>query len=441
MNPRCKSNKTNTAQWSNVLPENLQLQNAMFYPNAYLNFNQNGEYTKHYYNGTERIASRLGNTTSQVSVTANARLSSRSSQLDNRFQEDIQELLAEATSVSSSVAVAVSSLNTTGSASDIYYYHTNHLGSTAFVTDQNQNITQGFLYAPFGEITTEYNANFGNDVLPKYSFNAKELDEETGMYYYEARYYKPPVFTSRDPMMDQKPWLTPYHYCSNNPVERVDPSGMLDDWVEKADGTIYWDEKATSPSTTKNGERYLGKKGYDVNTLYLPDGTTKKRVNTLEPVNITDKATEHQKAMCYKHKLGIHEGGVSIHLEGIVNVMQNVNSFLMKNEDFINCSSNIGTILANIAENDKLNNSFSAFNFVSASMHVPNYIKTIKDGSWNKSNWLSVATDISSICGFYGSIINSYLISIKYVAKKETELEFKLRDIFSPKSIYNKYYQ
>jgi RHS repeat-associated protein len=65
-------------------------------------------------------------------------------------------------------------------------------------------------------------------VLPKYSFNAKELDEETGMYYYEARYYKPPVFTSRDAMMEKKPWLSPYHYCSNNPVGRIDPSGMFD---------------------------------------------------------------------------------------------------------------------------------------------------------------------------------------------------------------------
>jgi RHS repeat-associated protein len=109
-----------------------------------------------------------------------------------------------------------------------FYYHTNHLGSTAFVTDQNQTVTQGFLYAPFGEITTEYNATFGNDVIPKYSFNAKELDEETGMYYYEARYYKPPVFTSRDAMFEKKPWLCPYHYCSNNPVGRVDPTGLFD---------------------------------------------------------------------------------------------------------------------------------------------------------------------------------------------------------------------
>ena len=34
----------------------------------------------------------------------------------------------------------------------------NHLGSTAFVTDGNATITQGFLYAPFGEIIDEYSS-------------------------------------------------------------------------------------------------------------------------------------------------------------------------------------------------------------------------------------------------------------------------------------------
>ena len=108
---------------------------------------------------------------------------------------------------------------------DIYYYHPNHLGSTSFVTDNNATITQGFLYAPFGEITTEYNINFGNNVIPKYSFNAKEFDEETVMYYYEARYYKPPVFTSRDPLFEKYFWMSPYAYCANNPVMYVDPDG------------------------------------------------------------------------------------------------------------------------------------------------------------------------------------------------------------------------
>ncbi len=64
-----------------------------------------------------------------------------------------------------------------------------------------------------------------SSALPKYAFNAKELDEETGMYYYEARYYAPPVFTSRDPMFEKYFWMTPYAYCANNPLKYVDPSG------------------------------------------------------------------------------------------------------------------------------------------------------------------------------------------------------------------------
>ncbi len=112
---------------------------------------------------------------------------------------------------------------------DIYYYHPNHLSSTMYVTDMQQSVVQSFLYAPYGEIISEYNTHAMGDAFPKYSFNAKELDEEIGMYYYEARYYVPPVFTSRDAMFEKKPWLSPYHYCSNNPIGRVDPSGCEDE--------------------------------------------------------------------------------------------------------------------------------------------------------------------------------------------------------------------
>ena len=224
-----KLNFLNANSWVNgqQLPIHPQSIQAMFYPNAYVNFNHNGEYTKHYYNGSERIASRLGNTALSISMEMTDRLQERVGKLETRFQDDIRELVYTNVQVETP-PVSATSLQQTGTPTDIFYYHTNHLGSTAYVTDNNATITQGFLYAPFGEITTEYNANFGNNVLPKYSFNAKELDEETGMYYYEARYYKPPVFTSRDAMMEKKPWLSPYHYCSNNPVGRIDPSGMFD---------------------------------------------------------------------------------------------------------------------------------------------------------------------------------------------------------------------
>jgi RHS repeat-associated protein len=57
-------------------------------------------------------------------------------------------------------------------------------------------------------------------------FNAKELDEESGMYYYEARYYAPPTFISRDPLFEKYPTISPYAYCYNNPVNLIDPTGM-----------------------------------------------------------------------------------------------------------------------------------------------------------------------------------------------------------------------
>ena len=224
-----KLSMLNLNQWVNGQPGplSLQLQSAMFYPNAYLNFNQNGEYTKHYYNGAERIASRLGSSTQPTDATSNDRLEYRMMREEEKFRENIQELVSDGQPVDFQGTVELNSLQPANATSDIFYYHTNHLGSTAYVTDQSQNITQGFLYAPFGEITTEYNSTFGGDIIPKYSFNAKELDEETGMYYYEARYYKPPVFTSRDPMFEKYFWMTPYAYCANNPVKYVDPDGNI----------------------------------------------------------------------------------------------------------------------------------------------------------------------------------------------------------------------
>ncbi len=156
---------------------------------------------------------------------------------------------------------------------EIFYYHPNQLGSTSFVTDQNQNITQGFLYAPFGEITTEFNINFGSSVIPKYSFNAKELDEETGMYYYEARYYAPPTFTSRDPLFEKYFWMSPYAYCANNPVKYVDPTGC--------ENVIYiidlqqGKNKAIDTERLRNNvNAILQNRGLETRMEFLPEGVT-----------------------------------------------------------------------------------------------------------------------------------------------------------------------
>jgi RHS repeat-associated protein len=59
-------------------------------------------------------------------------------------------------------------------------------------------------------------------------FTSKELDRETGMYYFGARYQDPKlgIFISVDPMAEQYAGYSSYAYTLNNPVKFTDPSGM-----------------------------------------------------------------------------------------------------------------------------------------------------------------------------------------------------------------------
>ncbi len=63
-------------------------------------------------------------------------------------------------------------------------------------------------------------------MLP-YKFNGKELDAETGLYYYGARYYDPSaaLWLGVDPLAEKYPDVSPYVYCAGNPVVRIDPDG------------------------------------------------------------------------------------------------------------------------------------------------------------------------------------------------------------------------
>ncbi len=142
----------------------------------------------------------------------------------------------------------------------LYWYHPDYLGSVDLVTDRNGLAYEFFLYTPWGEDMYHYNARTSSFSSP-YRFNGKEKDPETGYHYYGARYYqsKFSVWMSVDPLAHLRSWVSPYNFVQNNPINRVDPTGALDDWVESADGEIYWDENATSQATTKEGETYLGK--------------------------------------------------------------------------------------------------------------------------------------------------------------------------------------
>ena len=73
---------------------------------------------------------------------------------------------------------------------DVYWYHPDHLGSSSFITGIDGEVNQNIEYFPSGETFVENHLNSYNT---PYKFNSKELDDETGYYYYEARYYNPRV--------------------------------------------------------------------------------------------------------------------------------------------------------------------------------------------------------------------------------------------------------
>jgi RHS repeat-associated protein len=77
---------------------------------------------------------------------------------------------------------------------------------------------------PFGEVFIEERNNKWNT---PYLFNAKELDEETGLYYYGARYYDPRIglFLGVDPLSEKYPNFSVFAYCLNNSINVIDPDG------------------------------------------------------------------------------------------------------------------------------------------------------------------------------------------------------------------------
>ena len=123
-----------------------------------------------------------------------------------------------------------------------YYYHSDHLSSASLISDYKGDEYQRIEYTPYGETWVEKTSNTGLEWLP-YKFTAKELDEETGLYYYGARYLDPKysMWISTDPALGDylgqsskgeggiynSTNLNLYHYGNNNPVSYKDPDGEI----------------------------------------------------------------------------------------------------------------------------------------------------------------------------------------------------------------------
>jgi RHS repeat-associated protein len=124
---------------------------------------------------------------------------------------------------------------------DTWYYHPDHLGSSSIVTDSTGNKSEAIYYYPYGGTRQDTGS-----VSVKHKFTGQELDDETGLYYYGARYYDPQLgrFISADSIV-QAPFdpqtLNRYSYCRNNPIIYSDPSGHwfgIDDLIAAAVGAV-----------------------------------------------------------------------------------------------------------------------------------------------------------------------------------------------------------
>jgi len=95
----------------------------------------------------------------------------------------------------------------------------------------------------------------------RFTYNGKELDEETGWYDYEARHYDPELgrWHMIDPKADFMRSNSLYNYAFNNPVRFIDPDGeaptppdvIVNVSNKSGDGTTYQRMKATVTITAK----------------------------------------------------------------------------------------------------------------------------------------------------------------------------------------------
>jgi len=114
-----------------------------------------------------------------------------------------------------------------GSSAARYFYLHDRLGSVRLVLADDGAVKNTYTYEPFGDmLATECTETTENP----FRFTGQWFDSEIEEYYLRARQYNPQIarFTSRDPVAGKLKTpltLSPYLYCLNDPIDRVDPGG------------------------------------------------------------------------------------------------------------------------------------------------------------------------------------------------------------------------
>jgi RHS repeat-associated protein len=127
----------------------------------------------------------------------------------------------------------------------VAYLTADHLGSPRILTDQLGQVISRRDFHPFGEeIATPQrtqSVGYGDDTV-RQKFTGYERDDETGLEFAQARMYasRQGRFSGCDPLLltgkpiNPKTWNR-YVYVLNNPLKRVDPSGLTDEEANQQD--------------------------------------------------------------------------------------------------------------------------------------------------------------------------------------------------------------
>jgi len=289
-------------------------------------------YTKHYYAGTQRVSSKIGTTENLGDYLQDWFTQGTGGPIDvigssfgvlENAEQGVDQVYDEfgidpPTYDSSPVFIPVQSFVHGGNEVEQYFFHPDHLGSTSYITNLLGEVSQHMEYFAFGETFVEEHRSSNNS---PYKFNGKELDEETGLYYYGARYYDPrvSVWLSVDPLAEQAPNWTPYRYGFNNPIRYTDPTGL-------------WETDYINIDTGEKTRINDGKDQVIAASTYLINSMLDSFDNDREVYDLTLNTLENSKYnlnmtseefMFFAETLYAESSGGYMESLGIVNVLEN----------------------------------------------------------------------------------------------------------------------
>ncbi|MDA8947787.1 hypothetical protein N9H57_01465 [Flavobacteriaceae bacterium] len=146
------------------------------------------------------------------------------------------------------------------------YRLTDHLGNTRVSFFKNTvtkevDVLDTNDYYPFGlEHQKAENTASSSNIGQQFKFNGVELNDDLGLYEMDFRFYDPaaPHFAMIDPLAEERYSVSPYNFAQNNPISRVDPTGLLDTYGLDKKGNITW----------LDDQKYCDENGNEVDRLY-----------------------------------------------------------------------------------------------------------------------------------------------------------------------------